>query len=121
VELASLHPASVIAMSTAARRRGRQRELRYIDYLRERGWVALRVDGSGDIVAGKDGITLLIQVKSTTDGPYKTFGPAERQRIIEDADRAGWFAALLWWPPGRGVQDAELIPESDWPKLKLAA
>lgn len=104
-----------MSTASASRSRGRSRELRYIAHLRDdKGWTAYRVDGAGDIVAGKDGVTLLIQVKSTLT-PYAHFLPADRQRLREDADRAGWFAALLWWPKGRGLERAELIPEHDWP------
>lgn len=97
-----------------SRRRGRQRELDYIAHLISLGWEAFRVDGAGDIVAGKDGITLLIQMKSTLT-PWAHFGPQDRARLREAADRAGWIAVLVWWPKGRGVSKAKPIFEWDWP------
>lgn len=101
----------------ASRRRGRQRELAYIDHLTRIGWEAYRIDGAGDIVAGKDGITLLLQVKSTIT-PYAHFGRLDRARLREAADRAGWIAALVWWPKGRGLGGVKVLFEWDWPDAK---
>lgn len=98
----------------ASRRRGRQRELSYVQKLTDEGWVAYRVDGAGDIVAGRAGYTMLIQCKSTRH-PYDHFLPADRARLSEEARRSGWRAFLLWWPKGTGVSKAQLIPECDWP------
>lgn len=98
----------------ASRKRGRSRELAWIDKRRQEGWVAYRVDGCGDIVEGLGGITNLVQVKSTVT-PYAHFPPADRQALRQEAERSGWNAFLLWWPKGRGIERAELIPSEDWP------
>lgn len=101
-------------MSAPGVRRGRNRELDWIAFLREHGWTALRVDGAGDVVAGKAGETWLIQVKSTRR-PYERFGPAERARLLAETDGAGWRAALLHWPKGVGITGTRFVPSEDWP------
>lgn len=103
-----------MSTATASRSRGRQRELLYLAKLISEGWVAYRVDGAGDIVAGKDGTTMLIQCKSTVS-PYAHFLPADRQRVKLEAEVSGWQAFLLWWPRGVGIDKARLIPSSEWP------
>jgi hypothetical protein len=108
-------------VSNAARRRGRTRELAYLHHLLDQGWVAFRIDGSGDLVAGKSGKgTYLLQVKSTLT-PYAHFLPADRQRLSEDAASAGWWAALIWWPKGIGLDQAKWISEADWPGSQALA
>lgn len=105
-----------VSTATASRRRGRGRELQWVAWRREQGWVAYRVDGAGDIVEGKDGVTNLIQCKSTVT-PYAHFQPADRERLIVEAAAAGWRPFLLWWPKGRGISKARLIPADEWPHV----
>lgn len=96
--------------------RGRQRELRYLDHLESKGWYAKRVDGEGDIVAARHGVTLLIQVKSTAGGPWQTFGPEKRRALLEACDHTGWFGVVVWWPPGIGwPEDASVFFQWDFP------
>lgn len=103
-----------MSTATASRTRGRKRELAWLQKRRDEGWVAYRIDGCGDIVEGLGGVTNIIQVKSTVR-PYSCFLPAERELLKWEAERSGWNAFLLWWPKGRGIEDAELIPAEDWP------
>lgn len=107
------------ATGRQSRRRGRERELRYLAYLEAKGWYAKRVDGEGDIVAAKDGITLLLQVKSTAGGPWQTFGPDKRRALTSVCDQTGWFAVLVWWPPGIGQpRDASVFFSWDFPDAR---
>lgn len=95
--------------------RGRQRERQVADHYRDRDWIVVKGTSFGiaDLAALKDGERPhLIEVKSTADGPYKTFGPAERASMIAEAARAGAVAVLAWWPP-RGK--LRLIESSEWP------
>lgn len=103
-----------MSTATASRKRGRQRELHYVAKLIADGWVAYRVDGAGDIVAGRDGVTNIIQVKSTV-ARYSCFLPFEREELKREAEAAGWHAYLLWWPKGVGIDRAKLIHSDDWP------
>ena len=75
--------------------------------------------GCADLVALKAGKRpLLCEVKSTAQGPYERFGPADRKRLIETAELAGANAVLAWWPP-RGK--LLWIDSSAWPKARIAA
>jgi Holliday junction resolvase len=94
---------------------GRQRERQVAEKLREDGYVVLKgtTYGSCDLAAFKRGhVPMLIEVKSTADGPYKNFGPSERLALFADAHQAGARAVLAWWPPRRQMK---LIPSSEWP------
>lgn len=96
--------------------RGIARERAVRDWFRARDWVAFRAPaslGCADVVALRDGARpRLVEVKSTAQGPYEHFGPADRQRIAETARRAGADAWLCWWPARKAMR---WIPESDWP------
>jgi Holliday junction resolvase len=100
-------------MSTA--QRGRQRERQVAEKLRSEGWVVLKGTSYGvcDLAAMRAGDKpMLIEVKATTDGPYKNFSPAEREVMELEADRAGARAVLAWWAPRRQLK---LIPSVEWP------
>jgi len=98
------------------KRAGTQRESAVRDLLRERGWLAFRAPASlgvADVVALKAGERpRLCEVKSTAQGPYEHFGPADRNRLRVAAELAGADALLAWWP-SRGV--LKWIPEAEWP------
>lgn len=100
----------------AGARRGIQRERQVRHHFEDQGWVAFRAPaslGAADVVALRDGDRpLLIEVKSTSGGPYERFGPADRFELSEVARRAGADALLAYWP-SRG--DLEFVPESEWP------
>jgi Holliday junction resolvase len=96
-------------------KRGRQRERAVADDYRDRDWVVVKGTTFGvcDLVALKEGERPhVIEVKSSAQGPYEHFSPAERASLVAEAIRAGAVAMLAWWPP-RGV--LRLIPSSEWP------
>lgn len=84
------------------KRAGTQRERAVRDLLTERGWLAFRAPASlgvADVVALKAGyIARLIEVKSSAQGPYEHFGPADREALRQAAEVAGAEAILAWWP-----------------------
>jgi Holliday junction resolvase len=103
--------------------RGIQRERAVRDYLRDRDWLAFRAPASlgvADVVALKAGERpRLIEVKSTAQGPYEHFGPADRAKLSLAGRMAGADVFLCWWPPRGKLQ---WIPESAWPvALEVAA
>lgn len=97
-------------------KRGTQREYAVRDHMRDRDWIVFRAPASlgvADVVALRYGNRpRLIEVKSTAQGPYERFGPADRSKLREAARIAGADALLAWWPP-RG--SLIFIPEEDWP------
>jgi len=84
--------------------------------LRADGYVVYRAAGShgcADLVALRRAARpLLIQVKSSAQGPFEHFGPDERKALIDEAERAGAFAVLCHWPP-RG--ELHWIYSDAWP------
>lgn len=103
-------------MTAAGRQRGTQRERAVRLELANQDWLAFRAPASlgvADVVALKDGHRpRLIECKSTAQGPYEHFGPADRQRLRLAAQIAGADAYLAWWP-SRGV--LRWIHETEWP------
>jgi Holliday junction resolvase len=102
--------------------RGRSRELRVVELLRDAGHVTYRLaHGCADVIALGGGLErpLLVQVKSTAGGPYERFEPQTRRTLALEAARADADAVLCWWPPGRGVPI--WIDSTDWPRLRAVA
>ena|SRR5215471_15931051 len=99
--------------------RGHTRERLVRKLLEQSGWVVIRAAGSLgpiDLVALRIGYrSMLIEVKSTSGGPYERFGPSERAALLELAARAGADAVLAYWPVGQSLQ---LISSNAWPELK---
>lgn len=117
--------------------RGLDRERALVKRLRGEGYWALRSPaslGTVDVVALKyelqtwegswagtsDGRRFhrvrFIEVKSTSAGPFHSFGPDERKALAEEAERFGATAELCWWPPdGKGPR---FILSQDWPKRR---
>lgn len=97
-------------------RRGFDRERAVRRQLDREGWWTCRAAGSlgdADIIALKHGEKpLLIEVKSTTAGPFHSFGPKQRGELARAAAKAGGIAYLLWWPPRR---DPKWFAEWEWP------
>lgn len=97
-------------------KRGIDRERKVRDWLQERDWWVCRAAGSlgdADLIALKHGHRpLMVEVKSTAQGPYEHFGPQDRRNLLFAAEMAGADAELAWWPP-RG--QLRFIPSSEWP------
>ena len=101
-----------------------------MDVLAAEGWLCAsrrHIGGAGDVLAvralvgGLSGLdhldAMLIEVKSTARSPWVNFLPADRQAMVETAEKHGAEAWLYWWPPRR---DLQRIPASDWPISKKA-
>lgn len=95
--------------------RGHDRERAVRRLLEAEGWWVARAAGSlgdADLVALRHGFARLVEVKSTTRGPYHGFGPAERRALLLAARIAGAEAVLCWWPPRA---QPVWIESSEWP------
>lgn len=59
---------------------------------------------------------LLIEVKGTTDYPWRSSWGPERRAEMTEAGKRYWLEPMLaWWPPGlRG--GPMWIPAEDWPR-----
>lgn len=79
--------------------------------------------GPGDLLAvPKNGAhvkrrALLVEVKRTTDGPFKTFGPEDRDAMISAGVRYGVSPLLAWYgiPGPIGTAYPIWLPVEDWP------
>lgn len=111
--------------------RGIERERSWVKRLRADGWFAMRSPaslGNVDVIAVRPRLlgnsqygceVHFYELKSTTDGPYKTFGPRDREALRFEAQAAGAEAFLVWWPPR---SEPKVIAERDWPEdRRLAA
>lgn len=106
--------------------RGIQRERQVRRLLETDGYWTIRAAGSlgdADIVAiklrpGGGSHVLLVEVKSTSGGPYERFQPADRDQLISVAVAMGATPVLCWWPPRKQPQ---WIPVRDWPVPRKAA
>lgn len=101
--------------------RGISRERQVKALLQGEDWWVCRAAGSlgdADLVALRVGSRpRLIEVKSTAQGPYEHFGPADRAALSLAARIAGADAFVAWWP-SRGK--LHWIPEASWPVAKGA-
>jgi hypothetical protein len=97
-------------------RRGVERDRKVRDLLAEQDWFAVCTRGShgaADVVAIRAGsVPRVVQVKSTAQGPYERFGPADRADLAWAARLGGADALLAWWPPRGRLR---WIPEAEWP------
>lgn len=100
---------------------GRRRELQVRDKLRADGCVAYRLPqpSAADVIALKAGTRpVLVQVKSTAQGPFERFGPIDRQALLDEARAAGTDCTLAWWPKGGELR---WVTPTEWPALRRAA
>jgi len=94
-----------------------------MDVLATEGWLCgsrRHIGGAGDILAvapwpdPPERITaMLIEVKSTTRSPWVTFGPKDRQDLVDTALTYGAEPVLAWWPPRgklRWIRPSEFPP-----------
>lgn len=96
---------------------GTNRELKVMDLLASEGWLCAsrrHIGGAGDVLATRrwryetqPGVwiptvtgceSMLIEVKSTAGGPWERFGPADRQALVDTAERHGADPWLYYWP-----------------------
>lgn len=102
---------------TGAQNRGIKRERQLRKLLEDGGWWVSRAAGSlgdADLIALRRHMTpMLIEVKSTTAGPFSGFGPADRQELLAAAERAGAEAWLVWWPADR--KPPRWLSADEWP------
>jgi hypothetical protein len=84
----------------------------------DEGWFVIRPGGSlgcADLIGLRDGRRpKFVQVKSSAQGAYEHFRPAERRKLSLTAKDAGAEAVLAWWPP-RG--QLRWIAEEEWPQI----
>ncbi len=96
--------------------RGHNRERQVKHELESDDWLVFRAAGSlgiCDLLAIRAySPNRLIEVKSTAQGPYERFSPADRANLKAVAARSGAEAWLAWWPP-RGK--LRWIPSHEWP------
>jgi Holliday junction resolvase len=114
---------------------GNQRELRVMDVLAEEGWLCAsrrHIGGAGDVLAvrsfddpgsarGFGNDVRLIEVKSTTRSPWVSFGPKDRQELVDTAISFGAEPWLAWWPPRgklRWIAPSE-FPPNPRPELEI--
>jgi len=108
---------------------GNARELKVMAVLAEEGWLCAsrrHIGGAGDILAIRhsdvelihDCWAILVEVKATAEVPWRsTFGPADRQALVETAEKYGAVPWLYWWPPrGKLLR----IPAEDFPPNRKA-
>lgn len=104
--------------------RGHDRERAVKRQLEAEDWWVARAAGSlgdADLIALKDGRPpLLVEVKSTAQGPWERFGPADRDALRLAARIAGARAVVCWWPP-RGRQHWLYDDQGDWPAPRKVA
>lgn len=102
--------------------RGHDRERAVKKLLEAEGWFVIRAAASlgfADLVALKRGrLPMVIEVKSTSGGPYERFGPEDRAALTRCADQSGAEAFLVWWPPRK---QPVWISETEWPARRVAA
>lgn len=105
-----------MASTKGASARGRAREREVKKQLEAEGFFVIKAGGSlgeMDLVALKAGQRgMAIEVKSTTAGPFHSFGPAKREALIAAAEKAGLEPYLVFWPPHKKL---EYIGWVHWP------
>lgn len=77
--------------------------------------------GDADVIALRASVNgceaMLVEVKSTSGGPYERFGPAARAELIAAAVKSGARPVLCWWPPRKQPQ---WIGVTEWPATSEA-
>lgn len=106
-------------MPNSGYQRSRAREEYLVNVLRAGGWEATRTPaskGGYDVLAARHGEVELWEVKLSPT-PFANFPPADRERLIQAAARAGGTATLAWWKTknGRICAEMEAIPAERWP------
>lgn len=102
-------------MSAYSRSAARERQL--VNSLRELGYVAYRTPaskGAADVIALSKGQIGLYQIKTGGQSAFSGFPPADRKRLLKEAEIAGAKCALIWWP--KGASECQWIFPEEWPK-----
>lgn len=119
-------------MSNYRANMGRKAETDLARDLEQRGWIVgsrRHTGGAGDLLASKPAQVMvelpgqfgaaviadvrLIEVKTTTAGPFSNFGPKDRDALRDCARHAGGSAWLAWRPyPSHGWK---WFSEATWP------
>jgi Holliday junction resolvase len=89
-----------------------------VNWYRSLGWFAMRAPaslGPVDVIAIKDREIRFEEIKSTSAGPFHSFGPKDRAELSAMAKVAGADASLVWHPPRK---EPRVIPECDWPDAR---
>jgi hypothetical protein len=88
--------------------RGDQRDIKVRKLLEGLGFLVgsrRKIPGAGDLVALRqrslfaEHEVLLVEVKSTAQGPWERFGRTERLALAELASEHGATGCVAWWPP----------------------
>jgi|GEM_PF-2417622 len=89
-------------MSRGDQLRGIQRERQVAARLQSENWWVMRSAGSkgvADLVCLHTGRKpMMLEIKSTTAGPFAGFGPAKREALREAAEQSGAVPFVVWWP-----------------------
>jgi Holliday junction resolvase len=105
-----------VASTKGASARGRAREREVKKKLEAEGFFVIKAGGSfgeADLVALKAGQRgMMIEVKSTTAGPFHSFGPEKREALYAAAEKAGLEPFLVFWPPRK---ELKYIGWKSWP------
>lgn len=90
--------------------------------LTEAGWLCAsrrHLAGPGDVLAiFPNRLPLLIEVKTTSAGPFDRFGPKARNELLTAASKSGALALLAWRPPG--APTFSMLPPAAWPTKESA-
>lgn len=101
-------------MSAYQRSAARERQL--VNSLRDLGYVAYRTPaskGAADVIALTQGKIYLYQIKTGGKSAFSGFPPADRKRLLKEADTAGAKCALIWWP--KGASEPKILFPKEWP------
>jgi len=105
-----------VASTKGASARGRAREREVKKKLEADGWWVVKAGGSlgeADLVALKAGQRgWMLEVKSTSAGPFHSFGPEKREAMYAAAEKAGLEPYLVFWPPHK---EMKFIGWPQWP------
>lgn len=118
-----------MSSTAGARRRGDQREVDVRKVLEALGFMVgsrRKIPGPGDLLAvrwtpanapvGYE--VLMLEVKSTTGGPWHSFCATDRQDLVDASSFVAARPVMAWWPP-RGpltwFTPGDGLPSAPWP------
>jgi Holliday junction resolvase len=105
-------------MANRGYQRSAARERQLVNEARAKGIVAYRTPqskGAADVLLLSEGDIELVQVKTGGKSPFSGFPPAERAKLLDEAERAGGVATYVWFPgDGKGRR---IYPAGSWPSV----